>query len=447
MAGGSLKRAPKRKGIVVCLAAILLIRFGLMCLPGYPPDLQTYKLWALVAGVRGIHTIYDSPEPYDPARLSRQTGPEAKPIDQLQANYDYPPLYAYILAPFGWIYATLAGDPGRDYARSLAFTVLVKIPPLLFDLAIALLLLRRIRARGGLSGWPPSAAALAAFVYFAMPPVLFDSAYWGQPDSIHTFFVLMALFWALDGHAARTGVAIALACLMKPLGFPFAPLVGLALLLRAGWRRTALAACAALGAGLLLFLPYILSGAGPLVWERFTGHFGLMPFTSVNAHNLWWLLGSWRSAAEPILGPLTPTAIGLALFAAACAVVLLAAWRASRKSPAEEPWILAGAAIAFSFFFFSTHMHENHLFAILPFAVILSGRDRSWRAWAWGIALAALLNMAIHDQSLGKILFGNPRESAALRAIAGANAVFVSLLYAGFWFLGARRFRARLTSG
>lgn len=435
------ERAPARRLFIGGIVAVLALRFVLMSLPGYPPDLQTYKLWALVSGVRGVHTIYDSPEPYDPARLGAQSGPEAKGIDQIQANYDYPPLYAYLLAPLGWLYAAVAPDPGKGYSGSIVFTMIVKLPPLTFDLAIALLLRRAIRSRGGPGGWPSRAGGAVALLYLALPPVLFDSAYWGQPDSIHTFFVLLALLFALDGRAVRTGVALSLACLMKPLGLPFVPLVAFALLLRAGWRRTSLGALAGIGVGLLLFLPYIVTGRGPLVWDRFTGHVDLMPYTSVNAHNLWGLIGPWGNAGDSLLGPLTPKAIGLILFAVAYCLALLGVRRWERSRRDDDTWFLAGGAVAFSFFFFSTHMHENHLFTLLPFALILAGRDRPWRIWATGVTLAVLANMAIHDLELGRLLFGGGRGNSAAQALAAANSGLVALLFVAFWVLGLRRLR------
>ena len=70
-----------------------------------------------------------------------------------------------------------------------------------------------------------------------------------------------------------------------------------------------------------------------------------MPFTSVNAHNLWWLLGPWRDANAG--ETLTPKFIGLTLFLVVYAVLLaraasrLAAWFAPCDADLTMTWRLS----------------------------------------------------------------------------------------------------------
>jgi hypothetical protein len=379
--------------LVAVLIALAILRWWLGTTPGYPPDIGAYKRWALWGGLHGVQSIYDE-----------------------GSFYDYPPLYGYILAPLGSLvvmtdrdYAVryLDPDPARRPGYSALFSLLVKLPPLVFDVLMALLI-ARLAGAGGL--WPPGRARGGwnpALLYLLMPSVLFISAYWGQPDVIETYFVMLAMALMLRGKPEAGWVAAALALLMKPLAAPFIPLLALLTLLRSGWRRLftgGLAAALTMLAGLA---PFIASGRGALVMRRLFTDVDLMPFTSVNAHNLWWVLGPWRPASAPWLGPLTPNAVGLGLFGAAYAALLWWVWRRDRpatEAPAGDAhWYLAAAGVAFAFFTLSTHMHENHLFPALPFLVLIAGRDRRWAWILAAVALVTLVNMFAHDLRTGTI--------------------------------------------
>ena len=387
---------PRFLGLVILV--LLVLRWWLGTLPGYPHDLGAYKEWALRGGTRGIETLYDE-----------------------GSTYDYPPLYGYLLAPSGRIYAWIhpayaEAYLDREARRSLpysgAFSLLVKIPPLAFDILLAGLLgiltfrcgvWRRERTW---LGWAP------ALLYLAHPAVLFLSGYWGQPDAIETFLILLSLTLILLRRPELGWIAAALACLMKPVAAPYLPLLAMATLLRSGWRRLLTGGLAGAAVGVAGFLPFLVTGRGEMVFAKFFADIDIMPFTSVNAHNLWWLLGAWRPANEPWLGPLTPKVVGLLLFALAYLTILGWLWRsearrrtggdAATRLEGDAPWFLAAAAIGFSFFTLSTHMHENHLFPVLPFLLLMAGRGRRW-AWIFVIAgLSILVNMVTHDIIIGE---------------------------------------------
>ncbi|MBD3236176.1 MAG: hypothetical protein GF330_05705 [Candidatus Eisenbacteria bacterium] len=425
------------------LLALLLLRWYLATLPGYPPDLTTYKRWALTAALEGVHTIYDDP----------------------QTTYDYPPLYGLLLTPVGHLYHAIAPQAAESRGDSATFSILVKLPPQIFDLLTALLL-ATLAFRKKL--WPPGRARrgwLPALLYLAFPAVLFDTTYWGQPDSIHTLFVLLALTLILRGRPEWGWAAAAWACLMKPLALPFLPLLAVATIVRSGWVRLCSGGLAAGAAGLLVFVPFLVTGRGALVFERLISDATLMPYTSVNSHNLWWLIGSWRNASVPWIGPLTPTLFGLILFGlaylGALGLALQIEWKRAGRAPIgrgahplgeQMHWYIAFTAVAFSFFLFSTHMHENHLFAALPGLILLAGLGKRW-AWLCAlVGFSALVNMAIHDLHLAHALwmriggpsaFYHPDLARPLSRFelwtANLNAALLVLLFGAFVALAARR--------
>ena len=443
---------PRGRLVIATLAVLAVARIWLATTPGYPPDLNTYKLWSLQAGLHGVQTVYDD-----------RAG--AGDLQWRPGNYDYPPLYAYILAPIGAIYGRIHPGVARGLEGSRVLGFLVKIPPLVFDILIAALI-GAIASRFG--SWKGSRSRLgwgAACLYLMQPAVLFDSGYWGQPDVIHVFFVLLALILILVRRPEWGWVAAALGCLMKPLAAPFLPLLALATLLRSGPRRLGTGVAAALATGIVVFLPFIVTGRGPAVLQRVLFDVDVMPYTSVNSHNLWWLLGPWRSSQDPWIGPVNKTIVGLTLFGIAYVFILWRLWKIERGRPAAPPgpeqtdlagedhWFIAAAGVAFSFFFFSTHMHENHLFGAIPFLILLAHRGRGWTALALLVGLVSFINMANHDLILGNILFATDVPSAlvipgtawqmprTMYAIATANSIATTLLFALFAWASIRALR------
>jgi hypothetical protein len=398
----------------------LVLRWAMLLNPGYVYDLLAYKRWAVQAARFGIAQVYRT------------------------SDMDYPPLYAYLLAPLGHLYGWFMPASLQGARDSLLLTVLIKLPPLLFDLAIAYLLFRfgrryeadrASRGKATAPGAPTPGTSsrpwglILAAAYLFNPVVLFNHAYWGEPDSIHSFLVLAAFLalgrarppatlvdrqagktippgriWARLGKALGPAwpawTLLTLAMWMKPLAAPFFPLLLVLSWALCGVTATLIGMGAAGLTTLLVFLPFLISGQGGQVLQRVVGDVGLMAYTSSNAHNLWWALGSWRSSETPWLGPLTSTQIGLALFGIAYLGLLYKAHRLHRSQKGGlQPFQVLGLAlgVGFSFFMLSTHMHENHMFIVVPLAAPLLLRGRAWRYFFLAASLGILLNLVLHD--------------------------------------------------
>jgi hypothetical protein len=372
---GSQRGAP-----LAFAVAYLALRAAMLWQPGYQDDLKAYRRWAVGAAQHGLTQVYSA------------------------SDMDYPPLYAYVLWPLGQAYLALSPGAGTPRGGDLAlWTALVKLPPLLFDLATAALLFAIGRRAEGSSesGAGPPWRFLLPGAYLANPAVVFDTGYWGHPDSIHSCFVLAALVLATEGRAAAAFALLALAVLMKPLAAPFFPLLAAWVWLRSGLAGLLRGGAAALATAALVFLPFLIAGEAGAVLRRVLLDLDAMPYTSVNAHNVWGLLGGWTPADAPLLGPLSATRIGLLLFGAALLGLLLVLRRLERGGGATvQQAALLGAGVGFSFFMFSTHMHENHLFVALPLLAAALPLGREWRRLFGWVTLAVLLNLALHDPEL-----------------------------------------------
>jgi Gpi18-like mannosyltransferase len=390
----------------------LLVRAWLATLPGYVPDVTDYKKWALAAASGGVSAAYE------------------------RTDVDYPPLLLYPLLVAGKAYLAFSPAPATaaELRESTALTVLIKTPHLLADLALAALLYGLV-ARLGLWGARRRGAGwgrLAAVFYLWNPAVLWVSAYWGQPEGVHSALAVAALACLGLERVLAAGLLLGAATLTKPLA---APLVPLAIAVAAWGRR--LRGVVELGAGglaaaVVLFLPFALSGELLAVVRRVFVEIEVMPATSANAHNLWWLLGPWRDANASLAGPVTPKAIGLALFGAAYLGLLV---RLGRRFPDLAPGergatiFRFAAAVSASFFFLSTHMHENHLYLAMVFLLVLAGRDTPTGRLAVACSLAVLLNAVLHDLVLPYGLpLGLSAPSAVLDPAVGRPYTWVQLV-------------------
>ena len=380
-----------RKATLIALIGYLLLRSILAVLPGYDWDTTLFKQWALFAARDGVEEIYVQAE-----------------------EMDYPPLIAYILYPLGKIYLATDPEAADDLAleaipESSALTALVKLPAIVFDLVIAGLLALWVRRLPAGLVHDDRWTRFLPWLYLLNPAVLFNGAYWGQVDAIHSAFVLAAFLWLCWGRSAWPAwVLLTLAVLMKPLAAPFFPLFAAASLVRYGLRSSVTGGLAAIGTGLLVFSPYLATGRIVPTIERVVGDLGAMAYMSTNGHNLWWALGGgWQDSEVPWLGPFTATQVAVVLFG----LFYLAVFIVGQRLRARDSTPILGLAfvVAFGFFMLATHMHENHVFVAIPLLLpltVLRGPRLAWtRRILAALSVGLLLNMALHDERVLKLTY------------------------------------------
>ncbi len=349
-----------------------------------------------------------------------------------EAGYfsDYPPGYLYVLWALGGIGGLLAPLVGQDATGGL-----VKIPGILADIGVAWLLFvigrrwadaLRAPARRGVPG--ETIGLAAATFYLFNPGVIFDSAVWGQVDSVGTL-VLLATIYALGrGWTEVAAVGAVVAMLVKfqfAFLIPVVAIVGLKrhLLGRSsspeqdGRRqplRVLTSLAAAVAALALMLWPFgmtLLSapraGAegctlGPFTADPVTSLVGKLceasqTYTglSINAFNLWrnpWSgLGDTLHWGDDTVGALSIGAttltwqtIGTVLFAV---VAVAALWQVARRDDLRG-LLVASLLLAVAFFVLPTRVHERYLFPALALSAPLLF---AWRGWPW-IAAGLSLN-------------------------------------------------------
>ena len=134
-------------------------------------------------------------------------GPSAFYANAPSANY--PPVYPLVLWPVGVLTPLVADVVGRD-AMEVGL-VLSKVPAVVADLGIALLLLT-----AGRRWWGPKVGIGAAALFLVAPVTWYDSAVWGQVDSVAALPVLGSLVLLIDRRPAWAMTCATAAILVKP---------------------------------------------------------------------------------------------------------------------------------------------------------------------------------------------------------------------------------------
>ena len=360
-----------RRRLTVLLVSALALRLLLAATTaGYPYDTGTFSAWA---------------------SLLAEGGPSAFYTGGFFA--DYPPGYLYLLWGIGALTRALGLAP-----LSPGALVLLCTPPILCDLALALLL-----ARLALPRWGERCALLLTAAVAFNPALIFDCAVWKQVDSALALALVAAFVLADAGRYFSAAGCFGVALALKPQALIFGPVFALGFLLallrvhgRARLRaagRTLAAGAVSIGAVLLLSLPFT-GDRTPFLWliPQYFSTFTSYPYASVNAFNWMALLGgNWQSEDAVFLLLSWKTWGILFILLLTIALVLLVLRGRRLNLP------LLAALYGCGVFLFSHRMHERYLFPAL--VLLLAGRalsgDRRLNLPAALLTFSLLLNMVV----------------------------------------------------
>jgi 4-amino-4-deoxy-L-arabinose transferase-like glycosyltransferase len=350
--------------------------------------------------------------------------------------------YLYFLWPLGLAGRFLSGVLGLP-ADEITLALL-KVPAILADLGIAVLLYR-----AGQRWFGSRTGVMAAVLYLFVPMTWYESALFGQVDSVGLFFLLGALLLLIDGWSEPAVAVAVVAAVIKPQNAIGLVVIGPILLRRhlfvvgsgpipewnsghdlldrvvVGWfarrqgfERLVSSAIVGGAAFVLLLLPFDLQLLAPagLVGVPVVGNVAgfmsvigsLADFYHVltaNAFNAWALVGPvplfselsrtfiWTFDTLPVIGSIQAVTVGAALLlivTASVAVVLLLR---------DDRGAILGSftVLALAFFALPTRVHERYLFPVfVTFALLVAGNtlsERRWRWWYLGLGVLAAVNL------------------------------------------------------
>jgi len=344
------KNDRKWAALFLILLAGFVIRFAASKHGGYEYDVHLNQNWAHSAVMLGMGPSYN-----------RQIGDAALP--------NYPPFSLMVFAATGSLYELLL-SPSYEM-HSAAYDIMIRMPAIFADLATCVVLFflcaKMFSQKKGL---------IAAAIYSFNIPVWYDSAVWGQTDSLYTLLICTALLSILNKQWFLTGVLVALGLLTKLQAVILLPVVGLVFLAerRAWWRFPA----GALGCASVVLFPFFLSHTMGNVINVYRHSVGFFSSLTMGAYNFWVaLFGSQASewGDTKLLWGISFRWIGLILFFSVTACILLLFWRGVQRGVHQKKYapmlMLTAGLIAYAFFLFNTEMHERYLFPYMALGLPL----------------------------------------------------------------------------
>ena len=186
--------------VLVVLALGLVLRSIIARLlpgSGFGVDLNAFRFWASNLASQGLNGFYGR-----------------------DFFHDYTPGYLYVLWVVGIVGQALGGVGD-----------LIKIPPILADLAIGWLAWSMVRELGGRD----RLALLAAAVAVLNPVSWFDSVVWGQADAFGVVFLMLGLRALWRDQPERAAIFAVIAAMIKPQLGILIPLLAFVTIRRALW--------------------------------------------------------------------------------------------------------------------------------------------------------------------------------------------------------------------
>ena len=388
-------------GILILLALALTFRVIIAYLlpgSGFASDLSSFQYWAGDLAKNGLSGFYERP-----------------------FFHDYTPGYLYVLWAVGIVGQAFGGIGD-----------IVKVPPILGDLALAYLVWS-MSLELGASRW---AARLAALIVAVNPITWFDSVVWGQVDSVGVVFLLLGLRELWRDRPERSAVLTVIGAIIKPQLGILVPLVAAVTIRRALWPdggygedeappplrttrswetlvrgpvRIATTAFAGFATAVALSIPFGLSLPGLV--EQIFKTAGGYPYLSVNAWNPWALLSlngngiaqnnHWacdmvvanatfgRCPEAVTFGAIPAVAIGVTLTLA----VFIAVSVVVARRPDRLTMLVGLCVLALAFFVLPTRVHERYLFPFVAIGAILAAVSVRWSVAYVVSCLATLANM------------------------------------------------------
>ncbi len=379
--------------VIFALLLSFIIRIYLSQFDGYKVDVLDFKLWSRTVYNNGILNFYSS------------------------TWSDYPPFYIYILWIVGALYKLLFSFSFN--VDTTLFTILIKSPANIADIVASFLIFLIVKKYSGFK-----TAYLSMIFYAFNPAIIYNSAIWGQVDSVNTLFILLALMLIASNKLDLAGASMAVAVLSKPLSLVILPFIAILMIRNQKPLRLIKTFLASAFIFIALSLPFYLNTSIYQLIKIYTSGYSYYAYNSINAYNSWALLGFWKPD-DTIFLFLSYRTWGYILFGLLFVYVAYL----TIKNKDDKSIYFASAVLFFGFFILFTRVHERYLFPMFAPLAIAASFNRRLNYIYWIMTFTFLFNLHFVLQYLNNNQFipdGNPY----VLITSGINSiVFIYTLY------------------
>ncbi len=334
--------------VLLCVFAIYIIAYWFLPTSGHSWDNYCWGLWSSEMKTKGLFYAYDK-----------------------GSVINYLPLYVYVL----YFYSLLCDSVQTCFEN----VHLIRLFTLLFDLGSLILITQFIR--GSLK------KILLILLGVANLGLIYNTYFWGQVDSIFTFFLVLSLLSILKRKPTLSILAYILAINFKLQAIAFLPIFAILWIAYIPKRKYIPLILYAVGLQLLILLPFIINGSAKNIISVAIYSVDYFKSISMNAFNIWYLILSgdlMQTNDQDIFYIFCYKQIGLFLYCLSLLCTLLPLiiliWR--KKTITLKFYILVYILVGYCFFYFNTQMHERYIHPVIIGSTILAFYYKDWLVWA-----------------------------------------------------------------
>lgn len=388
------------KKFTILLAFVFLTAFLLRTLIinwtlqyGNNVDFVSYEDWARTAHVQNFAATYTTPTRHSADFTTLPNNQPPGSLYILTGSYEL-----WISA--GKLISRLTNTvPGSITAvNTILQHTIMKIPSLITDLGMGLiaylLVAKQVGRKKGL---------LATSLILFNPVIFYNSAIWGQMDSINNFFFLLSLFLAFRKNIILSILAFAASLFVKLSLLPLLPLYLLFLFFMANKNIKRILLGIALSAATiaLAVLPIStdlnvwLSEILPAITR------GVLQSITSAAFNFWWMIFCFPTVGHVNIPQISQLflSIPLSLWAYGLFGILALPFlyfqiKKSETLISKHYAFLAFSMIALLAFLFLPGMHDRYMYPVFPLLAIAIGLSKRIKAYLPIFALLSFFNLS-----------------------------------------------------
>lgn len=378
----------KRVGIITLiviniLISILFVSFSLL-FPQHP-DVTRLSEWARISHLYGAEKTYHKEfirEDKEPNNLPPAT------------IYTLTAIYKLDLMVTKAILRISNGGEGSILWINLGYLnfIFLRIPAILSNIAIGILIYKTVKK---LRSKKP--ALVASSLYLFNPIVLYNSAFWGQIDSLNILFFVLGLVLFVFGKNFLSVLSIFLSLFYKLSILPLLPFF--ALLFYKSKRILRFSLFSFVSFCILTILSFPISSSPSWLFDLFRNTLGgQLQLISANAFNFWWIVFHPKS---PSLIPegsfnffhLSLNNWGYIIFGIAIIPIVYLVIKNREKFLNPSNIFLILSLISLLFFLFLPKMHERYLFPFFPLFALFFGLKRKGLRFFVALTLLHFFNL------------------------------------------------------
>jgi len=364
----------------------LLIRLILVFVSQFHPDILNHVDWGNRLWLYGAKDFYE--------QIFWDVSWPNQPLGSICLFGFIAKLYQLIFSWLWWLNLKIGVFPSFifPFLEAKLHTILLKLPFVLADLGIGGLIYKIVLEMTK----KKKAAILAAGLFLFNPALIYNSAIWGQTDSLVNFLALLGIYQLLKKKYFLGIFAFCLSLYFKLSLIIWLPIIILIIIRNREFKKAILSLILTSCFLILISIPFVHHGnVFSWLWYLYTNR--ILPrqgnMLSGNAFNFWTLIyGIDFSLRESVvfLGTTAKT-FGRLLTAFFALISTVFFVKKKRNDSTDFLWLM----ILFSFasFLFLTNMHERYLYPIFAPLAILTAAGKINFKYYLILSLIHLLNL------------------------------------------------------